>query len=65
MTPDDSPRLHPDRRSFLKTTGAITAGAALYPYLGCVPRDGAAGEAAAAAQAGWSVRPFALDRVSL
>jgi DUF1680 family protein len=54
-----------DRRSFLKTTGAISAGAALFPSLGCSPRDGSLAEAAAAAQAGWVVRPFRLDRVSL
>ncbi|MCJ7629629.1 MAG: glycoside hydrolase family 127 protein, partial [Longimicrobiales bacterium] len=54
-----------DRRTFLKTTGAVTAGAALYPYLGCVPRDGSMSEAMAAAEAGWSVRPFGLTQVSL
>jgi len=54
-----------DRRGFLKTTGAVTAGAALYPLYGCVPREGSLGEAAAAAQAGWTVRPFRLDQVSL
>ena len=54
-----------DRRTFLKTTGAVTAGAALYPYLGCVPRDGAMSEAMAAAEAGWTVRPFQLTQVSL
>ena len=54
-----------DRRSFLKTTGALSAGAALFPYLGCSPRDGSLAEATTAAQAGWVVRPFRLDRVSL
>jgi len=57
---------HPlDRRTFLKTTGAVTAGAVLYPYLGCVPQGGPMAEAAAAAEAGWSVRPFHLTQVSL
>jgi uncharacterized protein len=54
-----------NRRTFLKTTGAVTAGAALYPYLGCVPQGGRLGGAAAAAEAGWSVRPFALTDVRL
>lgn len=54
-----------DRRTFLKTTGAVTAGVALYPYLGCAPGGGVLGEAAAAAEAGWSVRPFDLSRVRL
>lgn len=54
-----------DRRDFLKTTGALTAGAALLPYLGCVPGEGSMAEAQAAAEAGWIVRPFRLDRVSL
>jgi len=54
-----------DRRTFLKTTGAVTAGATILPYLGCVPREGALGEAMVAAEAGWSVRPFRLTQVSL
>ncbi len=65
MAPTNPTRHSLDRRTFLKTTGAVTAGAALYPYLGCVPRDGSMSEAMAAAQAGWSVRPFGLTQVSL
>lgn len=53
-----------DRRAFLKTAGAVTAGAAFYPHLGCAPETGTpvSGEAL---RAGWTVEPFALDRVSL
>ncbi len=54
-----------DRRTFLKTTGAMTAGATILPYLGCVPEGGPMAEAMAAAEAGWVVRPFPLDRVAL
>jgi len=54
-----------DRRTFLKTTGAVAAGATLMPYLGCVPGDGPLAEAMVAAEAGWSVRPFPLTSVSL
>jgi len=61
----NSPDQHPDRRDFLKTTGALTAGAALFPYLGCVPSDGPMAEAQTAAEAGWTVRPFRLDQVAL
>jgi len=54
-----------DRRTFLKATGAATAGATLLPYLGCVPQEGALAEAMAAAEAGWVVQPFHLTQVSL
>ncbi len=65
MAPIDSSGNGCDRRTFLKTTGAMTAGVAVYPYLGCVPNRGLVGEAAAAAEAGWSVRPFRLNQVRL
>ncbi len=55
----------PNRREFIRTTGALTAGAAILPYLGCSPGGGPLGEARAAAEAGWIVRPFRLDRVAL
>jgi uncharacterized protein len=64
--PPLEPARHPlDRRTFLKNTGALTAGAVLAPYVGCAPRDPRLVEALKAAQAGWVVRPFRLDRVSL
>jgi len=59
------PNRLPNRRDFLKTTGAITAGTALFPFLGCRPAGGALADARAAAEAGWMVRPFRMDRVSL
>ena len=65
MSPENPLRHSLDRRSFLKTTGAVTAGAAIYPYLGCVPQEGGLAEAVAAAEAGWVVRPFPLDQVAL
>ena len=65
MPPDNPTKYSLDRRAFLKTTGAVTAGAALYPYLGCVPQEGSLAEAKAAAEAGWVVRPFQLTDVSL
>jgi len=65
VSPDPSTGSFLDRREFLKTTGALTAGATLLPYLGCVPGEGSLAEARAAAEAGWIVRPFRLDRVSL
>ena len=56
-------RLPLDRRTFLKTTGVVAAGAAVYPYLeACAPRGGEAGELLGT---GWSVQPFPLSRVSL
>jgi len=61
--PDHTSR--PDRRTFLKTTGAVTAGATLFPYLGCIPPEGRLAEALAAAQLGWVVRPFRLNQVKL
>ena len=65
MSSDNPSHFPLNRRNFLKTTGAVTAGAALYPYLGCVAKGGSLGEAAAAAEAGWTVRPFHLTQVRL
>jgi DUF1680 family protein len=65
VSPKNPPRHPLDRRTFLKNTGTVTAGAALYPYLGCVPRDGSLAEARAAAEAGWAIRPFQLTQVTL
>jgi uncharacterized protein len=65
MPPVDPDKRGLDRRTFLKTTGAVTAGAAVYPYLGCVPQTGRLGRAAAEAEAGWVVRPFYLNQVRL
>ena len=64
MSSDSHGRLPLDRRTFLKTTGLVAAGAAVYPYLeACAPRNGqAAGELIGT---GWSVQPFPLSQVSL
>src|SRR5262245_25415436 len=55
----------PDRRDFLKTAGALTAGAAMFQTLEglALTLPGAAAEVAAAAN--WAVRPFALTEVAL
>lgn len=64
MSPE-RPYLHPvDRRGFLKAAGVLTAGAALYPYLGCAPRDDAMRTGASVPES-WTVRPFALTQVEL
>jgi len=59
---------HPDRRDFLKTTGAAAAGAILLPHLphleALAATPGTA-QLASAASAGWRVRPFALSQVKL
>jgi DUF1680 family protein len=54
-----------DRRRFLKTAGVMTAGAAMYPSVGCAPREELAGGVAASANQSWLVQPFPLTRVSL
>jgi DUF1680 family protein len=56
---------HPDRRDFLKTAGAAAAGALLLPQLEAVASTPGIAEAASAARAGWTVRPFALTQVKL
>lgn len=65
MTPPSSGSSNFDRRTFLKTTTAVAAGTALYPYLGCAPRGGRIGAAALAAESGRRVRPFELTQVRL
>ncbi len=60
MSTMNPPNHLPNRRDFLKTTGAITAGTALFPFLGCRPAGGPLADARAA-----MVRPFRMDRVSL
>jgi DUF1680 family protein len=56
---------NPDRRDFLKTAGAAAASALLVPHLeAAASLPGIAGSAAAA-RAGWTVRPFALTQVKL
>ncbi len=64
MSSDNQGRIPLDRRTFLKTTGAVAAGAAVYPYLeACAPRQGQMAEEVLGT--GWSVRPFPLSQVSL
>ncbi|HZD05763.1 MAG TPA: beta-L-arabinofuranosidase domain-containing protein, partial [Longimicrobiales bacterium] len=63
MSHDPFDRFPIDRRGFLKTAGAATAGAVVLPYLGWTPS--ADGRAAIVPQAPWAVRPFPLERVSL
>src|ERR1043165_2617421 len=53
------------RRDFLKTSGAVAAGAVLLPRLEAVASTPGMTEAAEAALAGWTVRPFALTQVKL
>ena len=56
---------NPDRREFLKTAGATAAGALLLPQLEAAASVPGIAEAATAARAGWTVRPFALTQVKL
>src|SRR5262245_60889762 len=56
---------HPDRRDFLKTASAAAAGALLLPRLEAMAGTPGFTEAASAARAGWTVRPFALTQVKL
>lgn len=68
MPSSDLPRFPLDRRDFLKTAGAFTAGTVVVSHLGCAPQgSGPAATAAttAAASPGWTVQPFPLDRVSV
>ncbi len=55
----------PDRREFLKTAGTTAAGALLLPQLEAVASVPGIAEAATAARASWTVRPFALTQVKL
>jgi DUF1680 family protein len=56
---------HPDRRDFLKTASTAAAGALVLPQLEAVAETPGIAEAASAARAGWTVRPFALTQVKL
>jgi DUF1680 family protein len=56
---------NPDRRDFLKTASAAAAGAILLPQLEAAASVPGVAEAATAARAGWTVRPFALTQVKL
>ena len=60
MSSDAAFRQPPDRREFLKTTGAVTAGAVMAQSLDGVARTLLESADGAAAQAAWRVRPFAL-----
>jgi DUF1680 family protein len=60
--PDDR---QPDRRDFLKTASALTAGAAMFPGLEPLAFPMADATAVTAAPVSWRVRPFALDAVAL
>ena len=55
----------PDRRDFLKTAGVAAASALLVPRLEAAASVPGIAGAAAAARAGWTVRPFALTQVKL
>ena len=65
MSSDAAFRQPPDRREFLKTTGAATAGAVMAQSLDGVARTLLESADGAAAQAAWRVRPFALTEVAL
>ena len=55
----------PDRRDFLKTAGVAAAGAMVLPHLDLAAQLPPVAGSAAAARAGWQVRPFALGQVQL
>ncbi len=62
-TPDRSSL---DRRSFLKTAGMVTAGAAVFPYFDWGRLDAQTVEAVAGpVPTDWVVKPFSLEEVSL
>ena len=65
MSREPESRSHPDRRDFLKAAGAAAAGALLLPQLEAVASAPGIAEAARAARADWTVRPFALTQVKL
>jgi DUF1680 family protein len=65
MSREPADNSHPDRRDFLKTAGAAAAGALLLPRLEAMAGTPGFAEAANAARAGWTVRPFALTQVKL
>jgi DUF1680 family protein len=65
MSKHDANRQPPDRRDFIKTAGALTAGAVVYQSLEgfAMPQPEAA--ATAMVPASWKVQPFALNTVTL
>jgi DUF1680 family protein len=65
MSREPENHTHPDRRDFLKTASAAAAGALLLPQLEALADTPGIAEAASAARAGWTVRPFALTQVKL
>jgi len=65
MSRDTQSQPHPDRRDFLKSASAAAASALLLPRLDAVASVPGISEAASAARAGWTVRPFALTQVKL
>src|SRR5262245_41213687 len=65
MSRDPKNHPDPDRRDFLKTAGAAATAAILLPQLEAAATVPGIAEAATAARAGWSVRPFPLTQVKL
>ena len=66
MSTDSADRPAPDRRDFLKTAGALTAGAAMFQTLeGLALALPGTAEQSALTAANWAVRPFALTQVKL
>ena len=62
MSTDSADRSAPDRRDFLKTAGALTAGAAMFQTLEglALALPGTSEQALVAAS--WAVRPFGAHR---
>src|SRR5688500_7401962 len=63
MSREHATPTHPDRRDFLKTAGAATAGALLLPHLEALAATPGTARFASGASAGWTARPFALSHV--
>ncbi len=62
----DAPdRPSPDRRDFLKTAGALTAGAVVYQHLDGLTGPLFGADAEAGASVAWRVAPFGLNQVAL
>jgi DUF1680 family protein len=65
MDTRDAKRQSPDRRDFLKTAGALTAGAVVCQGLDGLARPVFGSGAEAMAPVAWRVGPFALNQVTL
>ena len=65
MSREPASPMHPDRRDFLKTASTAAAGALFLPRLAALAEAPGVAQAASAARAGWTVRPFALTQVKL